>query len=215
VKFTGLNTSIVVLAEAHNPTILHPAFLHSQGIIPADWKLAADPVCTPAISVVQFSNQVVFTAEINKLMVRDDASREDTTIPDLVLKYINVLPHVHYSAVGINLSGYVECQNANMWLINRFLQQGAGNDDKNKPISSALKLTYPVDNGVLNLSCEAGSVHKVQGQPSVSALLINGNYHTGIGRDRALEETQNAISMFKARLTHFSCFADMIFGLDK
>jgi hypothetical protein len=37
-EFKIINTTIVVAAEAHNPTILHPAFLRAEKIVPRDWE---------------------------------------------------------------------------------------------------------------------------------------------------------------------------------
>lgn len=205
----------MVLAEAHNPTILHPAFLSAQGIVPPDWHLAEPPFCTPAMSVVKFSNQVVFTAELNKFMVRDDAPAENTLLPGLALRYIEVLPHVHYSAVGVNFSGFAECPNAESWLINRFLRPGPGNDDKIKPKSLAMKLVYPVDNGILNLSCEGGEVGNMGERDPVPSLLITGNYHTSVSPEHSLAEARNAISLFGSRMAHFAKTTETVFGVNK
>jgi hypothetical protein len=38
-KLEIVNTSVVVLAAEHNPTILHPAFLSAQEIVPEGWEL--------------------------------------------------------------------------------------------------------------------------------------------------------------------------------
>jgi hypothetical protein len=204
----------VVLAQAHNPTILHPTFLSVQGIVPADWQLADPPICTPAISVVKYVNQIVFTAELNKLMVLDNAPRESTPVPSLASKYVEMLPHVNYSAVGINVSGYVECPSPAGWVINRFLKRGSGNDDKLEPSAIGIKFVYPVERGILNLNCDVGSIEKTQEKSDRPCLLINGNYHISVSHDKALEETQSAIGLYPQCVAHFAQISQVVFGLE-
>ncbi|MEW6159370.1 MAG: hypothetical protein AB1813_18240 [Verrucomicrobiota bacterium] len=214
-NFVALNYSIVVLAETHNPTILHPAFLAARGIVPVDWKTAEPPVCTPAISSVKYDIGVVFTAELSKFMVRDNAPKENTSLPELATKYVEELPHVHYTAVGINFTGYIECPNAETWAIDRFLRSGPGNDEKMKPTTVGLKLVYPGDPGVLNLGCDPGTIQKGGEQVAIPSLIINGNYHMPIAPERCLEETRNAIGLFSRRLAHFAQITETVFGLTK
>jgi len=38
VEITFLDEAIVVLAQSHNPSILHPIFLKTQQIVPEDWE---------------------------------------------------------------------------------------------------------------------------------------------------------------------------------
>ena len=72
-----LNTSVVIVASAHNPSILHPAFLQAQEIVPLDWETIEQPISTPAFSITKYSNGIVFIAESNKFQVRDDNPSEN------------------------------------------------------------------------------------------------------------------------------------------
>jgi len=108
-KLRVFDTSIVVLAEGHNPTILHPAFLTSQDIVPQDWQLAEDPVCTPAASLVKYDNGIQFSVQSNRLQVFQAEPPENvgsSEIPALADRYIKTLPHVRYKAVGVNMRGF-------------------------------------------------------------------------------------------------------------
>ena len=193
-----------MLAKAHNPTILHPAFLSTQGIVPKDWELAEPPVCTPAISVVKYANRIVFTADLNKLTVFNNApTQAPPLIPDLASKYVETLPHVPYSAVGINIAGYIECPSPEAWLIDRFLRCGPGNDDKLKPNALGIKLVYSVERGRLNLSIDVGTLQKTPEQVERPCLLINGNYHFTVSQDKASEETRTLLALYPKCLAHF------------
>ena len=214
VKFAALNTSIVVLAEAHNPSILHPAFLAAQHIVPPDWQPAEPPVSSPAISIVKYTSGITFLAELNKLMVRDDAPTDHSPVPDLVAKYVEHLPHVHYSAVGVNTSGFIECPNPERWVVERFLKTGPGNDQELSPTSAAVKLIYPVEAGTLILSCDAGNLQKPGDKADHPCLLINGNYHTSISGGDAVRQVLATVSLYGKRLAHFARMTDIIFELE-
>ena len=214
-KLAVLNVSVVVLAEVHNPTILHPAFLVAQEIVPSDWELADLPVCTPAISVVKFTNNILLTAEIPKFQVVDNSPTPATPIPGLAVRYIEKLPHVRYTAVGINISGYVQCPQPEAFLLDRFIKHGPWADAKLKPDTLGVQLTYPVEQGKLNLKCEPGTVHKTQGKTELPVLLINANYHIGLAAERALAEAKSAIELLPQRLAHFDEITQIVFGLEK
>src|SRR5947199_82480 len=95
-----LNSSIVVTAESHNPTILHPLFLERERIVPEQWRLAADSVvCTPLMSALRFDNGVQMTVETTKLQVIDSSS-DDSRSEEIAARYVTALPHVRYTGVG-------------------------------------------------------------------------------------------------------------------
>ena len=111
VQFEILNTSIVVLASQHNPSILHPSFLQSQGIVPNDWETLEPPICTPVFASVKYQNGIVFTVEQNKFQVIDNQTKDNfdkSLMPELVIRYCEHLPHVHYNAVGINFDCFMK-----------------------------------------------------------------------------------------------------------
>ena len=213
-KFVALNTSVVVLATTHNPSILHPSFLTSQGIVPEDWQLSEEPpICTPGISVTKFANGIVFVAERNRLMIRDDAPAEPKSIGTLALRYLEKLPHVRYSAIGVNFSGYVECSAPGEWILKRFLKDIATIEEM-RPSGMSLKLEFPVPDGVLNLTCEAGTVRPAQTLQERPCLLVSGNYHTFIPDQNPLAEATKAINLCPERLVHFVKVTDNVFGFD-
>lgn len=206
-----LNTAVVVAAKAHNPTILHPSFLHAKKIVPEEWELAASPVSTPAISIVKYSNGVVFVAENSKFVVQSNSPREPQIVAGLAREYLKALPHVHNSAVGINFDGYVECPQPESWVNERFLKPGPGNDDKLKPSAVGLKLVYPVPGGDLNLSCDIGTVRRSVDKSEIPCLLIAANYHIPVS-EVSIDEAITAIDSFECRLAHFKETVDSIFG---
>src|SRR4051794_32805637 len=71
------DTTVVVLAQTHNPSILHPAFLTKEGIVPADWALAADPITTPVAAQASYQNGVAIAAQPTRLTIKVENQKEE------------------------------------------------------------------------------------------------------------------------------------------
>ena len=69
-KLMMLKTNVVVTAAAHNPTVLHPAFLESQGIVTGAEPMEP-PICTPAFASVKYKNGLAFAVTGDRLDVTD------------------------------------------------------------------------------------------------------------------------------------------------
>jgi len=211
VKFVPISSAVVVVAKAHNPSVLHPAFLKLQKIVSEQWELLGQPLSTPAISIVKYSNGISFVAENTKLVIREDSQNPTHIVQELATKYVESLPHVHYTAVGINFDGFIECEAPDQWLRNRFLKEGPGNNDELKPTDLSFKFVYPIDNGILNLSCDSGIVRTKDGE--AQCLLVGGNYHIPVS-EITVSHAVNAIASYQNRLAHFASTTDTIFSLD-
>jgi hypothetical protein len=100
--------AIVVLARAHNPSILNPDFLKYNDIAPAGYT-PVDVVCTAPIAHVVYREGISVVAEFDSLQFIDEDRMRipfDSPIPRVAVKYIDVLPHVRYNAVGVNFAGH-------------------------------------------------------------------------------------------------------------
>jgi len=193
-----LNAAIVVVAREHTPSMLHPSFLESQGIVSSDWKLLEPPICTPPISIVKYNNGVVLTAESNKLQVLQtpvESSKLDLVIPELTSRYIEKFPHISYIAVGVNFA----------FIIQIFIKEKVHDLGDLKLKSASIRLAYPISTDkqrvVLNVSCEPKEV--IERGEAKRGILVSANYHHYIDEEKTLEDTMKAISTFESRLTHF------------
>ncbi|MBI3950040.1 MAG: hypothetical protein HY314_06260 [Acidobacteria bacterium] len=216
-KLEIVNTSVVVLAQQYNPTVLHPAFLTSEEIVPADWQVAEAPLCTILGSVVKYVNGLVFITESNKFQLIDNKPPDDlgaSQVPPLAAKYIRRLPHTHYTAVGVNMLGFVACSNPEAILIERFLKAGVWNEDPLKPQALGLRFVYQVPQAVLHLSCNAGTFGRDQESDQKAGILLDANYHTDISAAASLEEAEKAIALFSQRYAHFTEVTKIIFELE-
>ena len=197
-----LNVSVVVLAMDHNPTILHPSFLESQGIVPKDWQLAEPPICTPPLSVVKYKNGINFSVESRKFQVVQAPppdKLEDSEVPVVAIKYVEKLPYVRYTAVGINMVALIKDSNPEKTLIDKFLVAENCSVGGLNLESASLRLVYPMEKGRLNLSCEPGTIESEQ----LKGIVVNANYHTDCRGSDPVEEVKKIIFTFRDRCKHF------------
>ncbi len=116
------NVSVVVTAEYHNPSILHPGFLVSREIVPKDWSVA-EAVTTPSVSVVQYTNGITWTVNESRLTVTEacgPAFKEHYEVHGLAMAYLQLLPHVPYRGLGLNCQVSALRADPKRWLIDRF-----------------------------------------------------------------------------------------------
>lgn len=178
-----LQFSIVILATDHNPTILNPDFLQMQGIVPSDWgwELAAPSIATPPFATVQYESGVTISVESNKIQVADNKVVEltDSKIIKIVKRYVEVVPHVRYTTVGINFQTAIEIDDHETYLKFRFLKKGSWDSDNNPIKSVGLKFVYPVDSGRLLLSLDSGTIVKSvdKQEQKKSVIIANANFH--------------------------------------
>lgn len=217
-KLDMLNTSVVVLAKHHNPTILHPSFLASEGIVPSGWE-TVETVCTPVFAIVRYKNGIVFNVEENKFQVTENKIKDDSRnsqVASLAYKYAEKLPHVHYSAVGVNFNGFIECAKAESTVIRRFLKRNSANFNGGSPQALGLRLVYNLPDARLRLSLEVGKVN-VGTEKERSGILVNANYHMDLpdsNRENRIKGIQKATSLFTQHYDDFIKMTGSIFPLE-
>lgn len=218
-KLEILNTSVVVLAKHHNPTILHPSFLVSEGIVPRDWE-AVETVCTPVFAIVKYKNGIVFNVEENKFQVTDNKIKDDlivkSQVSDLACKYAEKLPHVHYSAVGVNFNAFIECADADSTVIRQFLKRNSADFNGGSPQALGLRLVYKLPDARLLLSLDGGKV-SVGTEKERIGILVNANYHMDLpdnSKENRIKGVQKATSLFTQHYDNFVKVTGSVFALE-
>ncbi|MGH8608488.1 MAG: hypothetical protein ACREX9_14065 [Gammaproteobacteria bacterium] len=176
--------SVVVVANDHNPTILNPDFLGRQGVIQEGWgwKVVGPAITTPPFATVSYDSGVTVSIESHRLQVIDSSapgSPQSSKAVNITQKYVEVLPHVRYSAVGINFRSIVEHADANAFLKARFLKSGVWDSEAHPLQTVGLKLVYPLDGGRVTLSLNGGTVTQPLEKEikQLSGILIHANFH--------------------------------------
>ena len=177
-KFMLTTFSIVVAASHHNPTLLNPDFLRTQISVLGGVEVD-NVITTPPFSSVKYKNGLSITVEPEKLQVlqmMEGKSPEDSLVPEVASRYVETLPHVKYTAVGINWIGYVKQDNPATWIRGRFLANGVWSHKPYDVAAMGIRLSYDVDSGKCNLAISDGQVRKNEQAP-FAAMNINVNYH--------------------------------------
>jgi hypothetical protein len=173
--------SVVVAGKAHNPTILNPDFLTLREIVPRDWRVA-QTVTTPPFSMVRYENGLSLVVEMEKLQVVDlgmGGDPERSRAPEIAGQYVKTLPHVRYTAVGVNFQSVMEVSEPESALKTRFLKEGPWDTSSHRVNAAGIRLVYPLTSGRIVLSFDAG-LDKDEGAKSEetkSVIIANANFH--------------------------------------
>lgn len=179
---TLVQISTVVMGDTHNPSILNPDFLVAQGIVPRAWGWdLADTFTTPPLSLVRYKNGVTVTVEANKLQVVDpivEGDVERTKAAALSAAYVAALPHVHYTAVGINFQSIIETNSPDDFVKERFLIPDSCDTPERPLYTAGCRLVYVMpDDARVTLSIDAGQATRAdEGEPR-SVILTRANFH--------------------------------------
>jgi len=217
VKLEILNTSVVVLAKHHNPTILHPSFLASEGIVPSDWEISEQPVSTPVFAMVKYKNGIVFNVEQNKFRVSRDELKDDvgeSQLPALACKYVQKLPHVKYQALGINFTGFIECAESEKLVMDRFLKPGIADFNGAHPQASGFRFVYRLNDIRLRLSFDSGKVKRADNENERSGILIDANYQMDLPGRNIHQEIERSTSLYSVHYNHFTKVTRSILALE-
>lgn len=217
-KLQVLDQSVVILAEQHNPTILHPYFLSNQGIVPKDWQLAQSPVCTPAVATVKYNNGFVFLSQPKRLQVQDTQCRVEgpnVHVMQCAQKYVENVPHVGYKAVGLNFTAALKHPHPELFLVERFLKAGPWNDGTLNLTSCGVNLTYPAESGTLTLRCDPGTFRQSNQPKESAAIVVVSNHNCDIGEGQSIvEQVRQHLSLFESSYYHFCETVRTVFNLE-
>lgn len=210
-----LNCSIVLAARTHNPSIINPDFLDRTGIVAPEWglKLAPDPISTPPLSQVAYEGGIRVFCDPGKVQIideRNDITPETSKVMAIAAAYVRVLPHVPYTAVGINFTASFERSDARAHLTDQFLKAGPWCEDLD---SLGLRLHYHVSSALLRLSLEVtdvvdASIDETATQP---AIIADANYHHERGELSDNTAIDAAINSFPQRWLDFQARLDRVF----
>ena len=196
----SLDLAVVIVAQSHNPSLLNPDFLKFNGIVPEDWELAVPPICAGPIAQVAFKSGITITAQPDRVIVTEVlAGRDKPLAPEIVKKYVQVLPHVPYSQIGLNPKIYAGIQDSepDAPLLSRFLKDAAGlkREDLGALQTVGLRLGFAVPDGSsFNLSLDEGQIT----DDSVSlkhGILFGGNFHCDLRGETNKERIENLLTV--------------------
>jgi hypothetical protein len=208
----------VLVAKGHNPTILHPSFLKNEKIVPHDWELSKDPICTPPFATVAFTSGFSFVVELERLQVAfngENADSQVVAVSEMARKYAEKLPHVMYTAVGINLSIFCEFQEPERFLLQRFVKDGPWNSNEMPVASTKQHFTYVCDDHQLHVSIESGQRQNVHKKERQRGVILHANYHAECSqKSNPLDSVRNLLQKAEERKDHFQHLTQVFLGSD-
>lgn len=195
-EFKVTDFNIVVLASAHNPSILNPDFLKNNGIVDKDIK-PIEVICTPPFSQVKFEDKTSIFVDTERLTFADsepDRLPSKTGIPQMAIKYLDVLTHVPYTAVGINFNCFFEFSHMppTRFIMNRFINKEIWNEFDDKSVLGlkfSLNNTTPV---VHNIEINPGMILNKKAGKQFPIVAIKSNFHC-IPQGKVSDDLRNYI----------------------
>lgn len=191
------SASVVILAQAHNPTLFNHDFLRDNRIVPDHWWPHPETtVITPAMARLQFGNGAEIVVLPDRCILQQpfaDAAGL-TVLAGVATQFAKTLPHVKYRAVGNNFKAAWPQPDPAAWLTSRFLQAGkAVEPATGQGQLSQAKFGYPLGGdatGHLSCTLSAGglTVRGLDGPEPWPAVAVDVNFHRDVaGVDRPAE----------------------------
>ena len=179
-KFEIRELAIVLAAQNHNPTVLNPDFLKYTKIVPDTWELKEPPICIEPMAKVAFNNGISITADLDKVsFIENIENVDEIRIVEISEKYAKELPHVHYTAIGINPKGHIifdTIDNAKSFIADTFINSGTWSKFENNRIGAGVRFSYKFDQTTFNVSVGV-SMWKVSEKELLPVVLFSTNFH--------------------------------------
>jgi hypothetical protein len=211
-----LEFSLVLAANSHNPTILNKDWLGINEIVLSawGWELSSQPISTPPLSQINYNSGISLTLDPGRLVVKSTSNFDDCYGPALEItkRYVSTLPHIPYTAVGINFKVLVACDNAKKRIVEAFIKDGPWID--NSEFTSALKFIYHQENCVRNVSLEPGEYKKISEsegtEEKLQVISFDFNYHRESDPKRIADSTQESLDNFQNDNQDYKDYLSMI-----
>ena len=179
-----LDLGVVIIGQHHNPSILTPDFLRYNNIVPEEYKLDEGSLMITKPAANLSYGKLSIQADMNRIALGETADNGGFIAPEVVRQYLKHVPHVQYTALGINpvVCADTTQNRGNEIILHRLIQNGPwlSYDDVVPAVES--KFMFPLDGGKhILLEIAAGNV--VAAPEVNNALIFKGNLHFGIPAD--------------------------------
>lgn len=210
---------VVILARNHNPSLLNPDFLKINKIVESDWEVTSPSFTTDTLSQVIYKNGVRIIVQPDQIafdqLIKDGYSEDKVLLQNVILKYLDVLPHVNYQSIGINPMGHIifEAQeDLDDYFCNYLLRPGDWKNFSGEQPSLSGTFTYTFDDHQINISLEAVYISEKRDDDNPQlGILFKGN----VNRDFELDmKPENKLKLLRERVSlwskDFNCYISLI-----
>ena len=174
--------AVVLVAQSNNPSIINPDFLRHNEIVNADLALQGDPITSPLFSQVTFERGIVVNALPDRVSFQqtgDFLTTEDILCPEIAKRYVEKVPHVPYSAIGINPKCYRYSSAEVPEKVSNILIKSEDMSFKDVTPEVHLKTIYQYDTKKIALDIAEATMEK-NNTPEVPIILFQANIHRDI-----------------------------------
>jgi hypothetical protein len=211
--------SVVITARNHNPTILNPDFLARNEIVSSDWSLAHPPVCVAPFAQVQYENGISVVSEVGKLVftqVGTSLTKEAIEVVNMAQRYVRVVPHVDYRAVGINPKGDVECRTEDgpqRYIMGKLVAKGPWKTFGKAPVKASSTFVFELEESRLFLTVQEAKLSLPDGTTSpVVSFAANFHYElTWNLKDEMMTSISKALDGWQTCWTDYENLIENIF----
>lgn len=206
----GLN----LVALNFQPSMLNLDVLRFSGIFPEAWELAQEPIATPELLQLNFTNGVNFLAQPRQIsFLQGTQTSPNTTqldIPELAQQYLRQFPNTDYQGLSVApkvLVGFPEQPElAQKFITQQLLNRGGAWQNLGQgALKATVTLNYQLKRCPLTIAINEVILQHQEQQ--ITALLFAGAFNYTIPeqyRDRRLAYMSKCIEQWSTDLTQFS-----------
>lgn len=189
----------------HQPATLNPGFLQGSGVVPADWAMAQEPICTAEGSQVVYENGLILVAQGQVVSGQEPLDRpggEAPQLADLLVRYCEALPKLPCQGLQTLMRMVVlyegDPEGARRMVCERLLQPGEWQSLGAGPMQPTLQFAYQLEDQVLNLTVAQAQMR--QGDEAVgSALVFAGSFEQQLSEGDHLPQVESALRSWTSR----------------
>ena len=170
--------TIVLLTKANNPSIVNPDFLRINKICPEELAVAEPAVTTPVFSQISYKGGITVKVDPNRVIFEQGDSilgLDEIIVPEMAGAYAKVIPHVTYTAVGINPVCVLKYGNGQGKISNLLANTSELLRSNNLTPSVQLKAIYESDKATISIDMAEGNVQV--GEMQLAGFVFRGNIH--------------------------------------
>lgn len=202
-NFHLVNTAVVLVGQSYNPLQLSLDFLKSAGVAQQGWELAEQPLSTPVMSRIAFSNGVVFSAESQRIQIIDNLPPENDRIAAIAIRFLNNLGYVRHTAVGLNFGGILPIPDGSTFLSERFLKSGPWSTDLQDLM---MEFVFVIGTVRLKMGIGTGKA-QLSKIGELTGVIAEANFHNDLSSakslDESIREANKAIERFPEWISHY------------
>lgn len=177
--------AVVLAVEDQDARVISPEFLSQTGIVNKDWEMAAKPILSEQGALIRYKNgyAIATTPKQFQLVQPFDGKPMGVHVPNMALRYCEILNSLTYRAVGINFRSLLqitdESQSTNQYILNLINSSNL----KTQPSKATLNFVYNFNRNNLNLTIQDAFVSGKAENGKTPSVVFTGNCETRLQPD--------------------------------